>query len=674
MPGLPRNCLGAERHQRSESPVPAIKQAEPIGIRRPPSDNKSRPLPKRREKRNAFPLSLIVLLHIKGSPLTLKALHVDAARIPSFGPRSTMDEDHGPQSIAPAHAPPGRPLGARLRAVRRAFTTKQGLIGAYDYGFLFRPNLPFMRRSASRSPFFALNDRVPVLLALLLGLQHALAMLAGIITPPLLISGAAGANLDAHQQQYLVSTALIISGLLSTIQITRFRLFKSSYYIGTGVISVVGISFNLIPVALGGFQQMYANGYCPSAPDGTHLPCPRGYGALIGTAALCALIEILISFIPARTLLRMFPPIVTGPTVMLIGVHLIESGFKDWLGGAGPCSDPATATGLFAACPTVAAPHPLPWGSAEFFGLGFSVFSAILLCERFGSPIMKSTSIVLGLLVGCVIGAACGYFDRSGIDAAPVASFIWVHTFPLSLYGPLVLPILAVYVICACEAIGDITATCDVSKLEVDGPVYESRIQGGVLADGFNGLLACLMTMTPMSTFAQNNGVIALTRCANRRAGYACCFFLVVMGVFAKFAAAIVSIPSSVIGGMTTFLFTSVAVSGVAIVARGVVFTRRNRFILTAGLSLGYGATLVPTYFSHIFTYKGDNKSLKGFYDAIVLVMESGFAITAAMCMLLNLTLPEELEDEISAEETELEHIVSAAEGKAHPQSNADTR
>lgn len=153
-------------------------------------------------------------------------------------------------------------------------------------------------------------------------------------------------------------------------------------------------------------------------------------------------------------------------------------------------------------------------------GLGFSVFLTIILCERFGAPIMKSCSVVVGLLVGCIIAAACGYFDRSGIDSAPVASFIWVHTFKLTVYGPLVLPMLAVYIICACEAIGDITATCDVSRLEVEGEVYESRIQGGVLADGVNGILAALCTITPMSTFAQNNGVIALTRCANRRAGY----------------------------------------------------------------------------------------------------------------------------------------------------------
>lgn len=135
------------------------------------------------------------------------------------------------------------------------------------------------------------------------------------------------------------------------------------------------------------------------------------------------------------------------------------------------------------------------------------------------------------------------------------AQFIWVETFPLSVYGPLVLPLLAVYLILMMESIGDITATCDVSRLQVEGQLFDSRIQGGVLADGINGMLACLCTITPMSTFAQNNGVIALTRCANRKAGYAACFFLIVMGVFSKFAAALVAIPAAVLGGMTTFLF-----------------------------------------------------------------------------------------------------------------------
>ncbi|KAI0390822.1 permease family-domain-containing protein [Xylariaceae sp. FL0594] len=575
-----------------------------------------------------------------------------------------MDEDQGPSQIIP-HSAPKRSLGDRFRGLKKTFLTREGLFGDYDYAFLFRPNLPFLKKHRQASPFFGLNDKLPVFLALLLGFQHALAMLAGVITPPIILSGAAGVNLETNIQQYLVSTALIVCGILSMIQITRFHIKGTPYYIGTGLISVVGVSFTIIPVAQGAFAQMYANGFCPSAEDGTRLPCPDAYGALIGTAAVAALIEIVIAFMPPRLILKIFPPLVTGPTVMLIGIGLIESGFKNWLGGSGPCSDP-NHVAFFDKCPDITAPHALPWGSPEYLGLGFSVFITIILCERFGSPIMKSTSVIIGLLTGVIIAAATGYFSRSGIDQAPVASFVWVHTFKLSVYGPLVLPLIAVFIICACEAIGDITATCDVSRLEVEGELYETRIQGGVLADGINGVLAALATLTPMTTFAQNNGVIALTRCANRTAGYCCCLFLILAGIFAKFAAALVAIPAPVLGGMTTFLFCSVAVSGIAIVSRGVPFTRRNRFILTAGLALGYGATLVPAYFSRVFTYEGENRSLRGFLDAIELVVETGYAITALVTIILNLVLPEE-EIVDTVEETVVATSAAGADGGVPP-------
>lgn len=537
---------------------------------------------------------------------------------------------------------PKRSFAEKTRRLGKAFTTKDGLIGDYDYAFLFKPQLPFMKREVRAAPFFALNSSMPVILAMLLGFQHALSMLAGIISPPIILAGSA--NLVQEQQQYLVSTSLIVCGILSAIQITRFHIYKTPFYLGTGLISVVGTSFAIIPVATGGLSQMYKTGFCPTDAAGNKLPCPDGYGALLGTAAVCALLEIAMSFTSPRILKKIFPPLVTGPTVMLIGVSLITSGFEDWAGGSGSCMSRPTS-GTYSLCPDITAPHALPWGSAQFIGLGFSVFVTIIICERFGSPIMKSCAVVVGLLVGCIIGAACGYFDRSGIDSAPVASFIWVHTFKLQVYGPLVLPLLAVYIVIAMEAIGDITATCDVSRLEVDGALFDSRVQGGVLADGLNGVLAALCTLTPMSTFAQNNGVIALTRCANRKAGYACCFWLLVMGIFSKFAAALVSIPSAILGGMTTFLFASVATSGIRIISK-VPFNRRNRFILTAALAPGFGATLVPTWFSYVFTYSGNNHALTGFFDAIVLVMENGFAVTAFLSVILNLILPEEIEDD----------------------------
>lgn len=124
------------------------------------------------------------------------------------------------------------------------------------------------------------------------------------------------------------------------------------------------------------------------------------------------------SFIPPRWLKKIFPPLVTGPTVLLIGVALITTGMENWAGGTGSCMS-RPESGIYQLCPNTNAPHALPWGSAEFIGLGFLVFVTIIMCERFGAPIMKSCSVVLGLLVGCIVAAACGYFDRSGRSLLP---------------------------------------------------------------------------------------------------------------------------------------------------------------------------------------------------------------------------------------------------------------
>jgi hypothetical protein len=132
----------------------------------------------------------------------------------------------GPDTIGP-DPHPRKTLGQRLQRIRHACTTREGLIGNYDYVFFFRPDLPFMKKTGARAPFFGLNDPMPVLLALVLGLQHALAMLGGIVTPPIIIAGAI--HLSAEQTQYLVSTSLIVCGLLSLIQITRFHIYNTTY-------------------------------------------------------------------------------------------------------------------------------------------------------------------------------------------------------------------------------------------------------------------------------------------------------------------------------------------------------------------------------------------------------------------------------------------------------------
>lgn len=104
------------------------------------------------------------------------------------------------------------------------------------------------------------------------------------------------------------------------------------------------------------------------------------------------------------------------------------------------------------------------------------------------------------------------------------------------------------------------------------------------------------------------------------------------------------SIPKPVLGGMTSFLFTLVAVSGIKIISTAQLL-RRDRFILTASLLPGFGSVLVPNWFDHVFTYNGNNSALKGFLNAIVLVMETGFAVTGFLGVILNLLLPEDEDD-----------------------------
>lgn len=429
---------------------------------------------------------------------------------------------------------------------------------------------------------------------------------------------------------------------------SRIPLF-GGYYLGTGLITVVGTSFATLSTANAIFDAMYTDGTCSSttADDGTvtRLACPDAYGKVLGTSLICSFLEIFMSFVPARRLKRIFPPIVTGTVIVMIGASLIgSSGIPNWGGGSNDCMDHPTS-GYFELCPNIAAPRPLPWGSAEFIGLGFLSFVTIMLTEMFGSPFLKNISIVVGLAVGCIVSGAAGYIDGSSISSAPAITFLWVHTFKIGVYPPAILPMLAVYVSVAMEAIGDITASAEVSRVAVDDLEFDSRIQGGVLSDGVGGFFSALFTVTPLSIFAQNNGVIAITRCANRTAGRWCCFFLILFGVLGKISGVFLAIPNPVLGGVTTFLFATVATSGIRVLAYN-AFTRRDRFVLAAALSFGFGDLLVPTIFEHLFDgVNNPSKGLQGLFDSITIILSTPFLAAGIMAVILNLTLPQELDE-----------------------------
>lgn len=270
---------------------------------------------------------------------------------------------------------------------------------------------------------------------------------------------------------------------------------------------------------------------------------------------------------------------------------------------------------------------------------------------------MKSASIIFGLAVGCAISGATGYWSRDNIDAAPAITFLWVHTFKLSVDGALILPLIIMFICEAVSCMPDILATAEISNVDIEGTQFNSRIQGGILCDGLGSLISAFGTGLPMVSQAGNNGVISLTGCASRRAGWCASVFLILMGIFGKFGAVFGSMvcilchsnssvtninqPPSVLGGMQVFLYSTIAVAGVRVLGL-IAFTRRNRFILTASLGVGFIDIVQPTWFDQVLDYSGSNVSLEGFEQGLNLIVETPFIIAAVVGVFLNLVLPDD--------------------------------
>ncbi|CAO3667847.1 hypothetical protein G6F70_005711 [Rhizopus microsporus] len=525
-------------------------------------------------------------------------------------------------------------------------TTFDGWFGDYDYAALCLPRLPFLKRNAKPSIFYGPDDPVPIAVAFLMGIQHFLAVVAGIITPTIILSGEGSnnLNLDEGTRQFMVSVSLIVSGIMSIIQIVRFKIPKTRFYFGIGLLQIAGVAFANMPASQALVGNMYKNGQCPIEilSDGTikYLPCPDAFGAILGTQMLCALLNIAISFLPHRILRKMFPKIVTGTVLVVIGASLITTAMKNWAGGTGPCMN-RPSSGEYQLCPSIYAPHAQAWGSPVNFAIGLAVFGSIILIEILGSIFLKNISVVVGLAVGCIITSCLGMFDTSTITSAPAATFLWVKTFKYSIYPPAIIPFLFTCLDMMIECLGDLTAASDLSGLPIEGRPFEERMQGGLLCDGVSIILSGLCSTMGVITYSNNNGVIAVTQCASRAAGLVCAFLLILCGVFSKISAGLLAIPNPVIGGMTLFIFSSVGTSGVRILGY-LDWTRRDRVIVAASLAVGLGVTLVPNWFNYVMPTT-TNEAAQGFYDSINTIVETGYIMAGIISIVLNAILPKDV-------------------------------
>jgi xanthine permease XanP len=435
---------------------------------------------------------------------------------------------------------------------------------------------------------YGLNDAPPLRLAVLVALQHVLAVFVGIVTPPLIISRAL--KLPTADGVFLVSMALLVSGVGTLLQTRRLG------PVGSGLLSIQGTSFVFLsPIIALASSVMSAGGSQRDA-----------LGTVFGVCFAGALIPIVLSpFL--RLASRIITPLVTGIVVTLIGLTLVEVGITSVGGGFEAKQD-----GSF--------------GSAENLGQALIVVALIVILNAGKRPWMRLLSVVAGLAGGYVVALlagkiAIGEFSRVPWLAVPIPfryGFGWKFT--------ALLPFAFLYVITAVESIGDITATSALTGEPIAGPLYLRRLRGGVMADGVASLLAAALNSFPSTTFAQNNGVIQLTGVGSRYIGTWVGIILIALGVFPIVGSVIEAMPAAVLGGATIIMFGTVAVAGIKILA-GVNMDRRASTIAAISLGVGLGVTFVPSVIAQMPQLVRD-------------LFSSGVAAGGMCALCLNLVLP----------------------------------
>ncbi|EOX1578978.1 uracil-xanthine permease family protein [Vibrio cholerae] len=444
---------------------------------------------------------------------------------------------------------------------------------------------------------YQLNDRPPLPQTIFAALQHLLAMFVAVITPSLIICQSLG--VPADQTNTIISMSLFASGLSSFIQIRTFG------PIGSGLLSIQGTSFNFLGPIIGAGLALKAGG----ADIETMM------AAIFGTILVASSAEILLSRV-LQFAQRVITPLVSGIVVTLIGLTLVQVGLISMGGGYA-----AMADGSF--------------GSLDKLALAGTVLAIIVLLNRAHNPYVRVASIVIAMLVGYVMAYLMGMVNTDNLAETQLIALPIPMQYGLGFDWSLFIPLVLIFLITALEAIGDITATSEVSGEPVKGPVYMKRIKGGVLADGLNSALAAVFNSFPNSTFSQNNGVILLTGVASRYVGYFIAGMLVLLGLFPGVASFVQLIPEPVLGGATIVMFGTIAAAGVRIISR-VDLDRRAILIMALSFSMGLGIAQKP-------------EILQFMPEFIKNLFSSGVAAGGITAIVLNLLLPEVRRDEDAA-------------------------
>ena len=370
------------------------------------------------------------------------------------------------------------------------------------------------------------------------GLQHVMAMFVANLAPIFIVASAAG--MPPEQSATVIQAGLLVAGLGTCLQL------YGAWLIGSRLPMVTGISFTYVAAAVA-------------------ICADKGYGAVVGAVLVGGLLELVLG-LTARYWRRFVPPIVSAIVVTSIGFSLLTVGAESFGGGSG-AED---------------------FGSWQNLTLGLISLVACLAFQLLMKGTAKQLSVLFGLVVGYVAAMAMGKVDLSGFAHLQIVSVPRIMPFKPEFAPGAIISLGLLYVVSSVEVLGD---TAALTKVGLNRLPTERETAGAIAGDG---LFGCL----PLTSFAQNIGLVAMTKVVNRKVILSGGLILILASFVPAIAEVFNSMPQAVLGGCTIMMFGNIILSGFQMIAEA-GFTQRNITIAALSLTIGIGFTQVSNIFVH---------------------------------------------------------------------------
>lgn len=386
---------------------------------------------------------------------------------------------------------------------------------------------------------------IPLWKGLPFGLQHVMAMFVANLTPLILIASAAA--MDTSQRSWLIQGGLLVAGLGTVLQL--FPIWR----IGSRLPMVTGISFTYYAAAAA-------------------IVADKGYGAVVGAILVGGFFEVFLG-LTATWWRRLVPPIVSAVVVTSIGFSLLSVGAKSFGGGDGAKD----------------------FGSWQNITIATVTLICCLSFQFLAKGALKQLSVLFGLVVGYILALCLGKVDFSSFSHLSFVSFPRFMPFKPQFDSGAIISFALLYLVSAVEVLGDTAALTDVG---FNRQPTARETAGAIAGDGLISSFAGLFGVMPLTSFAQNIGLVAMTKVVNRKVILSGGLVLILASFFPPIAAVFNSLPQAVLGGCTIVMFGNIVVSGFQMIAKA-GFSERNITIAALSLTMGIGFTQVPAVFRY---------------------------------------------------------------------------